>query len=192
MLAELAALGFEVRSPAELPKLRVRYDRALPALTKWLSLVSHCGVKEEIVRALSVPFATQAAPLLIEEFRRAGSNCASLKWAIGNALEVVAGDAVFDDLAAIVQDRSHGKAREMAVAALGNMSDARAADVLVELLDDDEVAGHAIFGLRKLKAATARGPLLRFLDHPKAWVRKEAKKAITAIDRSSVHNRRRQ
>ena len=64
-------------------------------------------VKESIVRALSVPFAQQAAPLLVEEFRRADAKRGALKWAIGNALDVVANDAS-REMIDLATDRSHG------------------------------------------------------------------------------------
>jgi HEAT repeat protein len=187
VIAELAELGFELSSVDELPQKGVRYERAVPVLLKWLPAVSDPGVKEAIVRALSVPFAESAAPLLVQEFRRATPDQAALKWAIANALAVVGDDATFEDLAKLVQQKSHGKAREMFAVALGNMSNPHATDVLMELLNDEEVAGHAVMGLGKLKARAARPAIERFLQHPKSWVRKEAKKALASIDSTGLH-----
>jgi len=185
VLAELAQIGFSVSSVAELPQKGNIYESAIPTLLRWLPSVSHAGVKESIVRALSVPFAKpNAGPLLVEEFRRATADQAALKWAIGNALEVVADDAVFDEVATLVRDKAHAKAREMLAVALGNMSNPRAVDVLVDLLNDDEVSGHAIMGLGKLRARKARAAIEPFLKHAKPWIRKEAKKAIAMIDKS--------
>lgn len=70
LLAELAAAGFDVQSVSELHQKRFKYDSAVPILLKWLPLMSNVREKESIVRALSIPFAQQAAPLLVEEFRR--------------------------------------------------------------------------------------------------------------------------
>jgi HEAT repeat protein len=103
---------------------------------------------------------------------------AGIKWAIGNALSVVADDRVFEQLAAIAEDKRHGHDREMVALALGNMKDPRAVDVLVRLLDDDQVAGHAIMALGKLRARGVRSKIEPFLDHPKTWVRREARKAL--------------
>jgi HEAT repeat protein len=70
----------------------------------------------------------------------------------------------------------------MLAVALGNMSKASAVvDVLLELLKDDEVAGHAIIALGNLKAGAAREAIQVFLKDPKPWVRKEAEKALKAI-----------
>ena len=53
-----------------------------------------------------------------------------------------------------------------------------AIDLLIELLDDDEVAGHALIAPRKLGAKKARPRIEQFLNHPKAWIRFEAKKTL--------------
>ncbi len=151
-------------------------------MINWLPKVDNQDVKEAIIRALSVPWAkgTKAVGLLLDEF---GKGDPLLRWAVGNALSVVADDSVFEDIVHLVTDRRHGKAREMLAVALGNMKDPRAVDVLIELLEDDEVAGHALIALRKLKAEKARPHIERFLNHPKTWVRNEAKKALEKLNR---------
>jgi len=72
----------------------------------------------------------------------------------------------------------------MLALSLGNMKNQRAEDVLIDLLDDDEVAGHAIIALGKLKSKKAYPAIKRFLIHPKSWVRNEAKKALAKIDKA--------
>jgi HEAT repeat protein len=188
VMADLAKVGFAVENVSELYQKRMHYEGAVPVLMKWLPMVSHPGVKESIVRALSVPFAKAAAPLLIEEYRRTDSGQAALKWAVGNALDAVADDAVLEDMIELARDRSAGKAREMVVAGLGNMSDRRVLDVLVELLGDEEVCGNALMALAKLGASAsgARTRIEPFLKHPKEWVRKEARRAIEKIDKAGA------
>jgi HEAT repeat protein len=70
----------------------------------------------------------------------------------------------------------------MVVAALGNMRDPRAVEILLELLADDAVSGYAAMGLGKLRAAVARPFILPLLEHPERWVRQEAAKALKRID----------
>lgn len=72
----------------------------------------------------------------------------------------------------------------MVVAALGNMKNPKAKEILIELLDEDEVAGYAVMGLGKLKAKDAKVKIEPFLKHPQEWVRKEARKALAKIERS--------
>jgi hypothetical protein len=185
ILAELAAVGLNYSSTEDLRHSGERYERAIPILIKWLPLISNQGLKDSIVRTLSVPWARPAAALpLIVEFRSAqGLTSDSQKWAIGNALSIVADDSVFDEIAELVQDKRHGKAREMLAVALGNMKDPRTIVLLIELLHDDVVAGHAVMALGRLKAHKARPQIESMLYHPKPWVRKEAQKALAKLDK---------
>ncbi len=54
--------------------------------------------------------------------------------------------------------------------------------MLTELLDDPVVGGHAVAALRKLKVPAARAGLERMLDDDRAWVRKEAQRALAALN----------
>jgi len=185
ILAELAQLGFQLEWVSDLYNKRLDYRAAIPILLKWLPLVDYEAVKLELVDALSIKWAKPvAARPLIEEFRKGPDPEESpLKWAIGNALSEVADDSVFDDIVELVRDRRHGRAREMLAVALANVKDPRAGGVLIELLDDEEVAGHAVLALRKLAPLEARSAIERFVDHPKTWVRNEARRALAKIDK---------
>ena len=187
VIQELVAAGFPVNSLADLRREQSAYVRAIPILLAWLPRIENSDVKQDIVRCLSVPWAKSlAAAPLVEAFRLADdSSETGLRWAIGNALEVVGDDAVLDDMIELAKDRRYGRAREMVVVGLGNMTDGRVLPVLIDLLNDDEVCGHAIIALGKLKALTACAYLKPFLKHPKSWMRTEAKKAIEKIDKSS-------
>jgi HEAT repeat protein len=100
---------------------------------------------------------------------------------VGERLGVVADDTAFDELVELVRDKRYGKAREMLAVALGNMKDRRAVAVLVDLLGDDEIAGHAVTGLGKLEASEARVHLEAMARHPTEWIREEAKKALKGM-----------
>lgn len=178
IVAELRAAGFEVDAIADLHNRALDYEAAVPVLLRWLPQVENAAVEQDVVRALSVEWARpDAAAPLVAAFRAADDD--GVRWAIGNALAVVADDSVFDDVAALATDRSGGRAREMIAVALGNMTDPRAVDVLRELLADDEVAGHALIGLGRLGAAeAARDDVEPFLEHPVEWVREEARRLL--------------
>ena len=188
---DLSQAGYKLNRLSDLSRKKTYCNRStytvvVPILLNWLSQIDDLRVRWDIVSALSVKWAKPiAAPALISEFLRAPDyEVSSYKWAVGNALSVVADDSVFEDIVRLVTDRRHGKAREMLAVALGNMKDPRAVDVLIELLEDDEVAGHALIALRKLKAEKARPHIERFLNHPKTWVRNEAKKALEKLNRN--------
>lgn len=185
VVSALAQAGIAAKSVYDLVNSREPYPEAIAVLIEMLPVVQHRIIKEGVVRALTVKEAKPiAARPLLDEFRKAEPEADMLKWAIANALTVVADDRVFDDIVELLRDKSHGHTREMLAWSLGNMRDPRAVDVLVEMLDDEEVAGHAIYALGKLKAKSARAKIERFLDHPKTWFRNEAKKALRKIDKA--------
>ena len=119
---------------------------------------------------------------MIEEFKQVEDETGlGLRWTIGNALEVLWDDAWFDELVALVQDESFGRAREMVVLGLGKSRETAAGEVLVGLLGDPAVNGHAVKALRKLKVPEARSALQHMLGDERAWVRVEAKRALDAL-----------
>jgi len=184
LLADLAQMGFVVDWVSDLYTKKLNYRKAIPVLLDWLPRIENIDVKESLVRALSIPSAKSIAALpLIEEFKKARPESSSLKWAIGNALSIVADDNVYEDVSRLAQDRQHGKAREMLVLALGNMKNSQAQDILIDLLNDNEVCGHAIMALGKLGSSKAYPEIEKFLENPKAWVRKESKKALLKIEK---------
>ncbi len=142
-------------------------------------------MKQGVVRALSIPAAKQLAlrPMLNEFTAIPGEDATGYKWAVGNALEVLDDDSVFEEIAAICLDKSHGESREMVVLALAKMKSPKDVDVAERMLDDDEVAGHALIVLRKKGATQSRKKIERFLNHPKTWYRAEARKALAKFDK---------
>jgi len=184
LLTELAAAGFVVSHPQELVK-EFPQKEVVPILLKWLPRLIRPNTKESVVRALSVPWAKPIATIpLINEFRNApSSENTGLKWAVGNALEVLANDDVFDDIVELVTNRQHGIARQMPVMALGKMKNPRAADILIGLLDDDDVVAHALAALKKLKAKQAIPYIEKLINHPRALVRKEANLALKKLNK---------
>lgn len=186
ILEELGEAGLHVEWISDLYARRLQYKEAIPILLRWLPRTVNNDVKEAIVRALSVPWAKpDAATALVREFRNLPPGEApGLQWAIGNALAVVADDSVASDLEDMIRDARYGKAREMLVVALGNMKEPRAQETLLQLLSDDALAGYAIMSLGKLRARKAAPMIKRFENHPQAWIRREAKKALAKIERA--------
>jgi HEAT repeat protein len=182
LTAELLSAGFSVESLDALARSD-KYRDAFPILVKWLPKITDLRVKESIVRALSVSWAKPyAVKALIAEFRKTPDSAnRGLKWAIGNALEVLAGDEIFEDIVKLVQDKRHGIARQMLVMALGKMKNPNAVDVLIGLLGDDDVVGHALSSLKKLNAKRAYTHIIRLTNHPNSWVRKVAKQTLVRL-----------
>lgn len=184
LLGELAGAGFVVGSIRDLLAQGEAIRKAVPILVRWLPLVSDSALKEDIVRTLSVPWAHSAAPALVAEYERVDDLTGTgLRWAIGNALEVLANDEIADDLIRLAKDRRFGRAREMVVLGLAKLSSPDVPGVLSGLLTDDDVVGHAVMALGRLEAQQARQLIVPLLKHSKRWIRKEAGKAIDRIDK---------
>jgi HEAT repeat protein len=133
------------------------HSRAAHILLRSLPKIRDSRVRESIARSLTdEPGAREqgAGRVLVVEFARSSDN-SSTRWAIGNALATLADESVADDLILLLRDRSFGKAREMLCEALKRTGDARAPAVLIEVIDDDDVAGHAVSVLRSFGPKTA-------------------------------------
>jgi HEAT repeat protein len=151
-------------------------------------------IKEGVIRALSDPAGqgVAAGPLLQEYYRIVASGSdpdGMLRWAIGNALSVVAEDSVSEEVINLATDRSQGRCRQMVVVALSRLPSQKAVPVLLSLLSDREVVGHALIALRNLKAPEAIPHIESFLADPEVWIRKEAERALVATRRSSRRRR---
>ncbi|HLX47908.1 MAG TPA: HEAT repeat domain-containing protein [Streptosporangiaceae bacterium] len=190
LISDLQNAGVPVSDLWELVNGKTAYRAAIPVLLDWLGAVDtrvpepdRRKVTEGLVRALTVPAARPAAaPALIRAFRTADDPSGlGLRWAIGNALSVVADDSVFDQIAELVRDRGYGKGRQMTVLALGRSKDPRAASVLTGLLGDPDVTAHALMALGKLKPPGVCAAVEPLLDHPQALVRQEARKTLAKL-----------
>jgi hypothetical protein len=129
------------------------FARAVPVLIEWLPRVADPRVKDAMARSLTgQPGARgEGARRLIKEFGRPEyADEVSLRWAIGNALATLAGPADADAVIEILRDRRSGSARQMFCDALVRTRDPRRVDVLIDLIADDDVAGHAISALRRI------------------------------------------
>lgn len=185
LLSELAEAGYPVASVSDLRNSGLRYAPAVAVLLKWLPKVPR-EEKEEIVRALSVPWArSQALDPLIAMFKAdpvpSDPMGESLRWAVGNALEVFWDDSRFDELVALTMDQRYGNARQMVVLGLGRSKVPEAVDVLIKRLDDPAVSGHAVKALGKLRDPRARAGLESMTRDGRTWVRKAAEKALSKL-----------
>jgi HEAT repeat protein len=134
-----------------------------------------------------VPWARDGAlGPLVDEFKAipepVGPAGQSLRWAIGNALEVLWDDERFFDLLYLARERSYGRAREMVVLGLGRSKRPEAGGILIELLNDPDVSGHAVKALAKLRLQEARPGLEKMLGDDRSWVRRAARKALSDLD----------
>jgi HEAT repeat protein len=123
-----------------------------------------------------------AGPTLIRLFRIAHDRDGTgTRWIIPNSLEVAADHKITAEMIELATDTQFGRAREMVVIGLARLHSADAERVLIDLLRDDEVAGHAVVALGRLRSQSAAPEISKLLVHPKPWLRNEAKKALARI-----------
>jgi hypothetical protein len=169
--------------------------RAAPILTEWLPRVRTPAAKEAIARSLSAEATADgsAARALVNEFREAPltTEWDGARWAYANALSTIADADVAGDLIELLRDRRYGSARQMLCEALRRTKDPRAPDVLIEVIRDPDIGGHAIDALRRYGPKSslphlrrARATLEDVLEDPTAtdFTRRMASAALERID----------
>lgn len=164
------------------------YKAAVPVLLEVLHRVKDPGAKEAVVRSLTTSYARPAAAgALIAEFRSTSViKQESLKWAIGNALDTVSTPQHLDVLLELVLDRTHGAGRQMIVDRIARISgDARVVDALRQLITDEDVALHAMAGLRRRLGPEAAADLIKPLtQHSSERIRNAARQQLKRAERS--------
>lgn len=186
VVTALRRCGLNVSSVWRLVNTSEVYGDAVPVLIEMLGKVEDLGEVEGIARALTVKEARPlAAPPLIAKFRRLiddrSERAGAVRWAIANALTVVADKELTDDIVELLALPESGSARQMLALALGKLKAEKAVPLLIELLKDEQVVGHAADALGKIKAKEAKIPLEQLISHPRTWVRNEVKKALERI-----------
>ena len=193
IMDDLFKIGIEGDTLEDLRHSGYSYEKAVPVLIYWLEKlhrdgVENDGVKESLVRTLSVPWASgKANQALIDLFRSldAAEN-SGLKWATGNAIGIVAVQEDLDQLLDIVCDRRHGSSRQMIVWNLWKLPDGRTEAALIALLAEPDVNGHAIQALGKLGSQQAVKHIEPFLQDKTRWKRVGAQQALKRIERKAL------
>jgi HEAT repeat protein len=181
ILADLRALGYDFPNLSAFAQSGIRYKDAVPTLLEWLRKARTPMMQRVIAHALANPSAKGTAmPALIEAFRNFTDE-ADTRWAVGASIESAYVDTYFDDVAALALDRKYGDARQMVALALGKSKRPEAVDVLLQLMDDHDISGHAVFALIKRPNPRAREALEEKLTDDRPWVRKKAALGLRKI-----------
>jgi hypothetical protein len=190
VIAELQAHGVPATSADYMDYIAPEpYATAIPILVKWLPRIDHPDAKEWIARCLTVRAARPVVPAIIAEFRRMRPQPQSLaRWTVGNAIGFQLDGALADDALELAADGGYQGDQSEFVRNLWRLKgDARVFPLLVELLSaDDYIDLAAVEALRHLGDPRARPYLERYLTHPEAWVRNQAKKGIAKLDRQEA------
>lgn len=182
LMQEVREKGVEITNINDLMKINMKYRDLVPILLRYLNDVTDESDKEFIIRCLGVKGFVEASKPLVSEFYK--SNNETFKWAIGNSLSIISDIDSIQDLIKIAQEKEHGIARQMIVDGLGKYKTDDVKAVLVNLLNDDDVVGHAISGLSKTEDKTMIKYIEPFLKYKVKWVRNEASKAIKKLEKA--------
>ncbi|QZQ55765.1 HEAT repeat domain-containing protein [Curtobacterium sp. TC1] len=182
ILADLRKLGYDFSNLSVFAQSGIRYKDAVPTLIEWLRKARTPMMQRAVAHALTNPSAKgTAVPALIEAFRNFPDEAGTC-WAAGDSVESAYVDAYFDDVAALALDPQYGRARQMVALALGKSKRPEAVDVLLQLMDDHEISGHAVFALSKRPNPRARAAFEEKLTDDRPWVRKKAALGLKKIE----------
>ncbi|WIE83498.1 HEAT repeat domain-containing protein [Curtobacterium sp. MCPF17_021] len=181
ILADLRALGYDFSNLSAFAQAGIRYEDAIPLLIEWLRKARTPMMQRAVAHTLTNPSAKGAAmPALVEAFRNFTDE-ADTRWAVGASIESAYVDTYFDDVAALALDPQYGGARQMVALALGKSKRPEAVDVLLQLMDDHDISGHAVFALSKRPNPQAREAFEEKLTDDRPWVRKKAALGLRKI-----------
>jgi hypothetical protein len=155
------------------------YRAAMPVLLDCLDRVSDPGVLEAVVRSLSGPWARGVAVApLIDLFRRTPNQEFALKWAIGNALSVVARPSDLREIYELAIDGRH-TGRGMLVGMMWRLRDPDPVPELSKLVADPDCAFNAMAALRRrVSASQARLIIEPVLASPDVRLRNAARENL--------------
>lgn len=182
---ELRRNGLRIDHISDLVNTTFDYREHLPLLVDLIGRCPNYKLRAMLVRAVTIPAAraTDAPQVLVREFAEAPEEQETYRWAVGNALGTV---ATPDEAAAVVgllRDRRYGTARQELARAVARLRPPGALDVLVEGLDDPDVAGHCVEALGLLGDRAAIPHLDRMTSHRKEWIAQEARTAKRRLAR---------
>lgn len=175
--------GVEIENIDELKMLGKKDRDLVPILLEFLDLVEDENDKEFLVRCLGVKGFYEATGQLLREFYN--TEKITYKWAIGNSLAIISDESQLNEMIKIAIEKKHGIARQMIVDGLGSFRSDEVKEVLVNLLTDDDVVGHAINALSKVGDKSTKKYIEPFVTNKVAWIRKAAIKTLKKLDKEN-------
>lgn len=124
LLNELKSAGLSVGSVWDLVNTKKSYLEAIPILGRHLALPYDLRIREGIARALTVPEAKVVAKDILEELK--GSKAkeeVEFRWALANALTVVANFSMMEEIKALTKDKSFENVHKILRKTLVKLSD---------------------------------------------------------------------
>ena len=103
IVTDLHAIGWAVDGVWDLVNSRESYPEAVPVLVAHLDRPYDWRIREGIIRALTVPEARgDPARRILDEFKRADNENEFVRWALANALTVIADRTMIEEIEALL------------------------------------------------------------------------------------------
>jgi FOG: HEAT repeat len=183
---ELENAGVNTAKYNSLLAISEPYPKAIPVFIDFLQNEEFDSIrtKEMLVRTLTVKGAKGLAnETFVSEYHKYPEEglFESYRWAIGNAFTVIITSKDEGNIIDIVSNKNNGKSRQMFVYALKAIKSIRVENTLIDLLNDSDVTGHAIYALGSMKSQKAKAKIEFFLNNKSAYIRRNAKTALRKI-----------
>jgi hypothetical protein len=141
--------GVPIKSVWDLVNSTNTYSQSLPLLLEHLQRPYPEPIREGIARAMAVPGARFAWPILVDLFSE--EQVRRVKHGLAVALSCIADDKLLDELVALARESRHGESRVLLLSALERSQRSDARNILMELGGDPQLHKQVQVILRRLK-----------------------------------------
>jgi hypothetical protein len=149
LVKELREAGIEIASVWDLVNSPNTYPQSLPLLLEHLQRPYPDAVREGIARAMAVPDAKFAWPILMKLYEEGAET--RTKDGLAVAISAIADQQNIDEIIRLVRDDRHGASRVLLLSALGRLPLPQARKALMDLGGDPALQKEARRLLRCLK-----------------------------------------
>lgn len=178
---ELQELGYIFEVPSQIAEFLPKHkETILPIAIRYYQQSTKKNEKNFFMGLFHYKGFEEVIPMLLEDFY--SDSPLVDRWAIGDRLYQICSKKYIDDYLKIITTPNYGISRQMVVLLFGKLKVEEAIPVLINLLDDSDVTGHAINALSQYKREKIRPYFERFLNHKNSYYRREAQKAIKKLD----------
>lgn len=174
-------LDIQIKEYYELLNMRKELKSCIQIIIEYIYIFNASNYKDAMVQLLNSKGFNEATAILLNLYNDKSNNVD--KWNIGATLYSIQDKRFENNYIKIIKDKENGTSRQMIVILLGKLKCEKSIPVLIELLKDDDVNGHAIMALGYFKDEKLIQYIEPFLNHKQLWIRKEAEKAIRKISK---------
>lgn len=179
---ELLERGYQFEILNQVQQFMPKHKEALtPIILKYYDLAVLDNEKWYFASLFRYKGFDEFVPMLLNEFvsDKPGFN----RWQIAEIVEAIHSKKYINKYLKIISNKKFGKDRQMLVLLVGKLKTEEAIPILINLLDDYDVTGHAINALSQHKREEFRPYFERFLNHENSYYRREAKTALKKLDK---------